>query len=448
MTTINTVPLINEKDNQYVQHFIEVQEDFSLLNIFSSKGFGKSTFLNILIDTYRDKHPFSLIHVLDYCSDEPEGIYRLDKCLAQIVNHLQAYLSDKDKLKLKASEDIGTVAHLSAKIIELVNLFSENDRTTLILIDDYDRLPDRSRAIFEDMVLGKVIDRPLSAKVILTSGNPLLFKDRLDLRVRLKTRGLNALDQNDIVRTINQRTASAPLILKWSGGIPGLVNFLVDKVNEPHVERFDVNHIPEKELIDQNYRSHISKVLFPKVEILSEEVVDVLALLRRFDVAILSEILPKIEPDRFLSFKQKDYFDLIRELGDTVYWRVQGGYALNSILRGMLSSYIRVFEPKLYKEVNNITAITYGDWLKDEFRPHYLTEMLFHQTQLEKIKKTEDNKIAAIVSNRILGFIESRGKSSAHELDGLDEIKQTLDKDPDLRPYIKQEVFEAIEHFL
>jgi hypothetical protein len=188
--------------------------------------------------------------------------------------------------------------------------------------------------------------------------------------------------------------------------------------------------------------------MFPEVELLTDEVVDVLSLLRRFDVAILSTVLPQIEPKRFSSFKQKDYFDLIRELGDRVYWRDQGGYALNNVLQAMLSSYIRGFEHSLYEKVNKITAKTYEEWLQEEFRIHYLTELLYHQIQLRRFREEKEDSIINFVSAKILGFIEGREQTLLGELDDLDEIKHILNEDAKLRPYIKQEVFEAIEKAL
>lgn len=449
MATNNPVSLIiNEKDLQSVRRFIDVQEYICLLNIFSSRGFGKSTFLDVIADRYRGELPLSLVHVLDYYPENQEGSYRLDKFLSQILLHLESYASGKVAPALMSNKDLGTVSDLVTRIIELINSFSNNDKTTLILIDDYDRLPYGSRVIFEDILLSKIIGKQSKTKAILTSSRELNFTDRLDLRVRMTTNSLSILDENDIVRRITTKTDLAPAILKWSGGIPNLAEFLINSAKNRNIENVEIDNIQGRRLIDQSYRSHISKVMFPDAKLLTDEVVDFLSLLRRFDVAILSTILPKIVPSKFSSFKQKDYFDLIRELGDRVFWRDQGGYALNNVLQSMLSSYIRVFEPSLYEKVNSLTAATYEEWLNDEFRIHYLTEMLYHQILLRKFREEENNSITTFVSNKILGFIEGSEQTSPGELDGFDEIKNILNEDSNLRPYIKQEVFEAIEKIL
>jgi hypothetical protein len=447
-TSDPTSLILNEKDLQRVRHFVEVQEYICLLNIFSSRGFGKTTFLDMVRDSYRSKFPLSLVCVCDYFPEDKEGSFRLDDFLIQILSDLESFGSDQEKQTLNTNVELKSVYDFAARIIEWINIFSRNDRTTLIIIDDYDRLPYGSRVIFEDILLSKAIDQPRKTKVILSSGRELNFTDRLDLRVRLTTHALSALDEKDIARTISTKSNLAPTILKWSGGIPDLAEFLINRAKKKNVERHEVSSIRETELIDQDYRSHISKVMFPDVELLTEEVVDVLALLRRFDVAVLSTVLPKIEPKRFSSFKQKDYFDLIRELGDRVYWRDQGGYALNNVLQVMLSSYIRGFDPLLYEKVNKITAKTYEEWLKEEFRIHYLTEMLYHEIQIRKLREEDNDSIIDFVSTKILGFIEGREQTSPEQLDGLDEIKHILVEDSKVRPYIKQEVFKVLEMHL
>lgn len=171
-------------------------------------------------------------------------------------------------------------------------------------------------------------------------------------------------------------------------------------------------------------------------------------LLRRFDVSILASILPKIEPEPFESFKQKHYLDLIRELGSRIYWREQGGYALDDMLKTMLSSYVRTFEPDRYEAVNLITAETYKTWLQEEYRPHYLLEMLYHKLKLEKMREAKEARISQILSDNLLDYIEGRQETGPSQVNELDFLRNMLVQDEDLRPFITQKVFDIIDCIL
>ena len=76
----------------------------------------------------------------------------------------------------------------------------------------------------------------------------------------------------------------------------------------------------------------------------------------------------------------------------------------------MLTSYIGVFESELYEKVNNIAAHTYEEWLKEQYRIHYLTEMLYHQISIKKFMGVEDPEIVKLVGSKILSLSRAERK--------------------------------------
>ena len=74
--------------------------------------------------------------------------------------------------------------------------------------------------------------------------------------------------------------------------------------------------------------------------------------------------------------------------------------------------------------------------------------MLYHQMILEKIEETEDEKIIQILSNRLLDYIEGRQKFGPLAVEELISLENSLSHDPDLKPFITQELFYAIHRLI
>ncbi|MCL4301561.1 MAG: hypothetical protein KJ077_38025 [Anaerolineae bacterium] len=449
MNVHNPIQLVRDADMQFVQHFIENVGSYSILNVFSTRRVGRTTFLRHIRDEQRTKMPTVFVSVQDFVSVEREGGYRLDQFLRQVADQLQSQLPADTISPVVEIETADRVNILALTVIELVNFAARKGSTPLILIDDYDLLPAGSKIVFEDLVLSRIVEQPGQAIVILSSEQELRFTDRLDLRVRLRTYELSRLTVSDIARSVPQRYAVlAPEILRWTGGMPDLVEFFVEEANKQQIGNLDEYRTRKNELLGPKYRTQIQKVVFPDIRTASDGVLDTLALLRRFDVAILSGVLPQINPKIFASFKQKHYLDLIRELGSRIYWREQGGYVLDDILKTMLSSYIRTFEPDTYRKVNDIVATTYEAWLREEYRQHYLLEMLYHRMILENIRISSDEVVTDLLSKLLLDYIEGRQGIGPSKIDELDSLRRTLEIDLDLRPFVEPEVFDIIDRML
>jgi hypothetical protein len=80
---------------------------------------------------------------------------------------------------------------LASLLLDLVSGAKDFEKVTLLLLDDYDAMPDEKRGWFEKRVLGQLV-RTKKAVVILTSEFELRFTD-IDLRMRLENHELLAL---------------------------------------------------------------------------------------------------------------------------------------------------------------------------------------------------------------------------------------------------------------
>jgi hypothetical protein len=443
----NPMHIVRDQDMEEVHRFVANGSRFLILNLYSIRGIGRTSFLQSVWEAYREQRPTAFVRVPDFLSKDEEVKFRLDLFLAQIVDQLYTTVSF-DTLSGADRAHQMHAPELAQRVVELVEDIANTNVVPLLLIDDYDQLPAGSRTVFEDTVLGKIVEQPRHVAVILSSEQKLRFTDRLDLRIRLKHHLLKPLGKSDIVHSLPEYTELAPELLKWTGGMPSLIEYLVDRASEKNIVSLDEYSAHKTELLDQEYRVQIRNAVFPDIRIASDEVIDILALLRRFDVSVLKGILPKINPDIFASYKQKHYLDLIRELGSRIHWRDQGGYALDDTLWAMLSSYISTFEPTTYAKVNRVAVEMYEEWLQEEYRQNYLIEMLYHRMALEKMSDSDQEAIAAALSNLLLGYLTGQRERGPGQVDELDSLKHALTDDPDIRSFIQQEAFDAIDRML
>lgn len=446
---VSNLPLIDRSiDNEIIRSFIENVSPYRILNVHAIRGLGKTTFLKGVWNQYHKKLPIAFIRAEDFVRPDNERASNPEYLLHQIIDQLQSYLSRDGITETSASQGIEDISVLTGHLDTVIISSIENGVAPLILVDDYDHLLNDTRTAFEDIVLKSLFRPAKQTSVILTSERPLKFSSRPDLRIRSKAQPLRPLNVNDVQRSIPEYEPLASEIVKWTGGIPVLVGTLIGRFNKWNIVSFDQYHANEQTLVGKEYHNQVRNVVFSDIQKASREFIDVLALLRRFDVAVLGAILPKIAPDRFASYTQGQYFHLIRELGTRAYWREQGGYALDELLRTLLSSYVNNFEPELSEKVNLAAVSAYQNWLESKSGRRFLLEMLYHRAMLEKARGTSDEKITNLTSSIIFDYIEGRLGVSPHEIDDLDLLRHMLERDEDLRPFVEPNVLDRIDGLL
>lgn len=260
---------------------------FFLLNFFAPPGFGKSILLEQIWLNYEAALPISFVSVTRFVRD---GSLELSALLIHILRDLSLRLprriADVSEDFLGSAQDV----QLADKLIELVRASAASQRTALLLIDDYDAMLPDDRRRFETLVLGRLTSA-MRFGAVLTSQVELRF-DRIDLRMFLESHELNYLTPEAISTAFPQYSAIAPDLQKITGGLPALAQ---DFVADLTVAQVSAGEFPtyREELIRRYYRTHV-KNLLASIPVDLREAVQVLSLLRRFDVATLRGILPKV----------------------------------------------------------------------------------------------------------------------------------------------------------
>lgn len=343
----------HQKERQHVQKFIRNIKDGNagvplFLNLFAPKGFGKLAFLEQIRDEYKKTLPASLVRIGDFLEQENSEYFGLKDMLVHIIrelvdcipSHLFTFPSDYKNWE--------NVERLSELVISVASIIYEYEKVMLLLIDDYDRMPDEYRRWFQNQVL-----RPISQKdkvaILLTSQTELRFTENFELRMRLESQKFSSFDANTINHALPENEEIAGYIYEVTGGMPKLVEELTQEL-----ERADT--ITQTNFIDhsrESYPTYLEKYLLVDLSSDIKEALLILSLFHRFNVSILKTVLPVLDPESYLNYSTMDYLELINRLRPWVEWKREGGYALNKSIKLTLQSYVSTNEPELYRNVMN-----------------------------------------------------------------------------------------------
>jgi hypothetical protein len=271
--------------------------------------------------------------------------------------------------------------------------------------------------------------------------------------MRLECRELTSLDPEAISRALPEYEGIAGEIHRITGGLPVLTEQFVEQLRVFQVKTFADLQAHAQELTNKYYRAYVEDKVLAELAPDIQETVLVLALLRRFDVKVLRESLPNLLPEPYQGYGTADYLDLIDRLRPWVQWRRQGGYALNLAFRMLLQGYVLTIRPNLYKQVNRAVEILYRGWLESEYREHYLIELLYHVLALYRAEKgyglfpVQDEMSQVRVSDELLKYLAGDGGGRLQAAD-VDALRNSLEQDPDLKPYVSESALTAIQRLL
>ena len=445
-----------DQERTQVREFIEdikagIANHF-LLNLFAPKGFGKTAFLRLIWKDYERILPASLVRVGDFCGENDEAC-ALSGLLIQIIRDLCDRLPSRIVNLPSGYESLTNEEHLAELIRGLGLSAQEFEKVTLLLLDDYDLMPEAQTRWFQKNILSPLA-RTRKTAIILTSEAELRFTESLDLRMRLKSRELTSLNPEAIARALpgyGERIADEIYLI--TGGLPVLTQEFIKQLQASQVATAADFQAQAQELVRKYYQTHVEREVLASLAPDIRETLLVLALLRRFDVRVLKGILPKLLPDSYQDYGTADYLGLVSRLQSWVQWRRQGGYTLNPAFGMMLQGYVLTEEPNLYKKVNRAAVALYDEWLEEEYRGHYLIELLYHKLALYRLEKghdlfsrlgIQDEMSQAKVSNQLLEYLTGNGGRCIQEAD-LDALRNSLHQDPDLKIYISEDVDRAIQ---
>lgn len=438
--------LIYKQEREVIEKLVSSVKDktacYFFLNLFAPPGYGKTKLLKYVLSAYELTLPSCLISAHDYYNQRTKT-FALEGFLLQIVRDVSSLLPARiAKLPPGYDQTIGQ-NEIGKILYELVERARGFEKPPLLLIDDYDTVPDETRYWLERNVFSNFAR--VGVATIFSSQQEARFRETLDLRMRIEYRQLQPMNSKDIADALFGYAEIADILYRCTGGLPKpLSNFAQQLETYPVLTRAEFCENVEG-WVERYYPTFIE---FIQNEVLGEqggsfqETILALSLLRRFDVRVLGKILPAVLPDLYQGYSTMNYLNLVDSLKSWVQWRLQGGYALAEALRVSLQGYIRFERPDLYQQINLEAENLYRTLLQLEYREAYFIELLYHR--LCSFRFREGHGLCSVIDQVILSKIgcellndfngEIADKIGAPELDSL---RNSLVRDPDLKFYVE-----------
>lgn len=344
----------HQQERQYVQKFIRNIKNGKVgvplfLNLFAPKGFGKLAFLEQIRDEFKKILPTSLVRIGDFFDQGENEYFGLKHLLVHIIrelveclpNHLVTFSSDY--------ENWTNVEQLAELVNTVASIIYDYEKVMLLLIDDYDTMPNEYQRWFQNQVLSPISQMEKVA-VLLTSETELRLTENFELRMRLESQKFSSIDVDTINLALPENESIAGYIYAVTGGMPKLVEELTQEFKRAGAKTSD-------DFIDQSresYLAYLEKNLLVDLSADTREALLILSLFHRFDVNILKKVLPALDPESYLNYSTMDYLDLIDRLRPWVEWKREGGYALNKSIKLTLQSYVSTNQPDLYQNVSQV----------------------------------------------------------------------------------------------
>ena len=444
---------IRQQEHERVLKFIEnIENNLAgapfFLNLFAPKGFGKTAFVEQVFGSYRQVLLVSLIRMGSFHTKDDKDI-ALRELLVLIIHDLAGSLP-KRVVPLPSDYASWTSKEQLAKLLlGLVSEAKDLEKVMLLLMDDYDMLPEEQQYWLQRNVFSPAI-RTRKIAIILTSETELRFTESFELRMRLECNELTSLDPEAISHAWPEYEGIAREIHGISGGLPLLTEEFIEQLEASRVITAVDFQSRAQELKRNYYHSCVEDKVLVDLAPDIRETMPAIALLRRFDVKVLSEVLSGLLPELYKEYRTSDYLDLIDRLRPWVQWRRQGGYALNPAFRILLQGYVLTIKPNLYMAVNRAMEALYRAWLEREYREHYLVELIYHTLALHRTENAsalfpvQDKMSQMRIGDELLKYLTGDGGRRLQETD-LDSLHNSLNQDSDLKDCISEDAKRVIQ---
>ena len=148
---------VHQSERERVGKFIEdIKNDATgapyFLNLFAPKGFGKTAFLVQIWEEYERVLPSSLVRVGDFQWEDDKHA-ALRELLILVIHDLKESLPRRVAPVSSNYEDLTDEEQLANLLVSFVSGAKDFEKVTLLLIDDYDRMPEEQRRWFQSNIL-------------------------------------------------------------------------------------------------------------------------------------------------------------------------------------------------------------------------------------------------------------------------------------------------------
>jgi hypothetical protein len=428
----------------------EVQQNKAqrvVVNFYAPGGFGKSDKLLALWEDCAGRYPAALAQVRDYKSGEA---FDRSAMLRKLVSDLEARLPRASVTPLE-DPALRNPSALVDHIADLAEAAKVKQKPVLLFFDDYDYLPEVDRRWLEDRLLD---DLAATRRVILvlSSKLKLTFEQKsFELRTRLQRHQLRAYTFKEIGCEYPQHADLATHIHALTGGMPSLVKLLVGVLDRLGVDDVRALRAHREEVLSAYYAVAIPELLNGEPERI-QELVQILALPRRFDAKVVGEILERIGNPAARPGDTFYYLDLLGELDRWLRWRDEGGYKLHPPHRVVLQDYIRYKGLDVYQDVHQALVAFYRESLTGEYRDHYVQELLYHRLCLERDKQERAPLLGQAPADVSIDALLQG--TNGHTMEHINQeqatrLQKVLMGDADLRRYFNpREIHEILSRLI
>jgi len=358
-----------EREQQIVKEVVEQAKTTGafqcFINLFGLRGIGKSFTIRWLRDRY--------------CQDENILVAQLDTELPQ------AGIKSLNK-------DVSiTSIHLAGQFIELAELSraKSHAEATVLFTDDMDKLGRETLYSLEQDALRKVFELPeLSHLVVIASSQSRLEWMDFSVRRRQISRKLSPFGEGTVKKEIQNSvpnyTSFAERLCRISGGFPLSVEQIIEYLKNENPNFADV--IEERKLVKRNFDRFVVGYIMRDYSPIKRQTLETLAVLRRFDIAIMRAFLPVFLEKPYRGYSVADYLGLVGELTEAalVQWRYdRRGYSIDEDLRSIVIEYLRACDEKFrdkHAEAARVNRDLIAGPESAESRIRYAIEWLYHNT--------------------------------------------------------------------
>jgi hypothetical protein len=443
-----------KQEIEFVGKFIEgIKDDLPgtpyFLNLFAPTGFGKTVFLEQVWHQYESNLPTSFVRARDFSKEDNLALFQ-----SKILTHITDQLNERLPKRVTPADFEGpkneqALANFFLKFIEGAKEF---EKVTLLLIDDYDLIPEEQRRWLQTNIFGPA-SRTRKMAVIFSSAIELRFTESFELRMNLESRELVGISPEAISAVLPEYDEIADVIHRITGGLPLLTEEFINELKAAKVVAPDDFQEHIQKFTKEYYRAYVEKQVLVDLSPYIREAMLVASLLRRFDVKIFKEVLPNLLPEHFSGYGTAGYLEIIDNMRPWVQWRRQGGYTLNPAFRLMLQEYVWNSKPDLYQRLNEAAGKMYQNWLRRGYSEQYLIEFLYHRLSLTRADKPNVNfPIPDEINQTEIGFelLEYLERPEGKSLSDVDlaELRNSLVQDTDLKHHMSEKINRRIERLI
>jgi hypothetical protein len=414
----------------------------SIINFHGITGSGKTWLLEWVWCKYESNFPCLLFpNSITY---PHEMLLSKQRAIWFVINSLQEQLATQFEIPAELlARTNHSLDELESKLNQLFRFIDDQQLRLLILVDDYDTIPSQLKDIIANVLLTRVV-RSDNVLALLTSNSSYLFEESNP------TLGLNTLHveletftQDAIERQHKIYSELSSCILNVTAGLPICVENLIDYLPKHNITTESQFLRHESKVVQYNYHTYVEKHILANTDSVKLQAMIFLSVPRRFNIGIMSSLLPKWIPSNYQGFTNVDYLGLVQDFKPYAQWNPsRNGYSIQGALRQILQHYYKTKNPENFNTVNSELIEMYESQNLTSMSIHSIIELLYHKLLSLQLSSDEvttpSREVRRKFSEEVGVFYEQYKRDTT--LDELNAFYESVINDKDLRDYLTRNV--------